>query len=102
MNKSTNTNNLNPETFDWKLVQIEMKSKLGLEIYESWLKKIIFVDLILLFDGYTIFKFVPGVYKFFLMDLYQKLFLNNHYLNTCNIFLDYAFLLINSFKEILA
>ncbi|MBD1138893.1 chromosomal replication initiator protein DnaA [Pelagibacterales bacterium SAG-MED46] len=44
MNKSTNTNNLNPETFDWKLVQIEMKSKLGLEIYESWLKKIIFVD----------------------------------------------------------
>jgi chromosomal replication initiator protein len=44
MNKSTNINNLNPESFDWKLVQNEMKSKLGLDIYESWLKKITFVD----------------------------------------------------------
>ena len=44
MNKSTNINNLNPERFDWKLVQNDMKSKLGLDIYESWLKKITFVD----------------------------------------------------------
>ena len=44
MNKSTNINNLNPESFDWKLVQNEMKIKLGLDIYESWLKKITFVD----------------------------------------------------------
>ena len=44
MNKSTNINNLNSESFDWKLVQNEMKNKLGLDIYESWLKKIIFVD----------------------------------------------------------
>ena len=44
MNKSTNINNLNSERFDWKLVQNEMKSKLGIDIYESWLKKIIFVD----------------------------------------------------------
>jgi chromosomal replication initiator protein len=44
MNKSTNINNLNPESFEWKLVQNEMKSKLGLDIYESWLKKITFVD----------------------------------------------------------
>ena len=44
MNKSTNINNLNSESFDWKLVQNEMKSKLGLDIYESWLKKITFVD----------------------------------------------------------
>ena len=47
MNKSTNTNNLNnykSENFDWKLVQLEMKNKLGLDIYESWLKKITFVD----------------------------------------------------------
>ena len=33
MNKSTNINNLKPEDFDWKLVQNEMKSKLGLDIY---------------------------------------------------------------------
>ena len=47
MNKSTNINNLNnfkSENFDWKLVQSEMKNKLGLDIYESWLKKITFVD----------------------------------------------------------
>ena len=44
MNKSTNINNLNPETFNWKLVQTEMKNKLGVDVYESWLKKIIFVD----------------------------------------------------------
>ena len=29
---------------DWKVVQSEMKSKFGLDIYESWLKKIDFVD----------------------------------------------------------
>ena len=47
MNKSTNINNLNDlksENFDWKLVQSEMKTKLGLDIYESWLKKITFID----------------------------------------------------------
>ena len=47
MNKSINKknlNNFNSEKLDWKLVQIEMKSKLGMDIYESWLKKIKFVD----------------------------------------------------------
>ena len=47
MNKSVNKNNLNnykSENFDWNLVQSEMKNKLGLDIYESWLKKITFVD----------------------------------------------------------
>ena len=47
MNKSINTKNISnfkSENFDWKLVQAEMKNKLGLDIYESWLKKIIFVD----------------------------------------------------------
>ena len=39
-----NINNFNSEKLDWKIVQIEMKSKLGLDIYESWLKKIKFVD----------------------------------------------------------
>ncbi len=47
MNKSINTNNINsfkPENFDWELVQAEMKNKLGIDIYESWLKKITFVE----------------------------------------------------------
>ena len=47
MNKSINTKNINnfkSENFDLKLVQAEMKNKLGLDVYESWLKKIIFVD----------------------------------------------------------
>ena len=47
MNKPSNINNLNNfkiDNFDWKLVQAEMKNKLGTDIFESWLKKIIFVD----------------------------------------------------------
>ena len=47
MNNSINTKNLNnfkSENFDWKIVQTEMKNKLGLDVYESWLKKISFVD----------------------------------------------------------
>ena len=47
MNKITNTKNLNNQissNFDWITVQNEMKSKLGLEVYESWLKKISFVE----------------------------------------------------------
>ncbi len=47
MNKLTNTKNINKfssEGFEWKQVQDEMKNKLGLEVYESWLKKISFVD----------------------------------------------------------
>tara|TARA_B100001057_G_scaffold499319_1_gene609505 strand:+ start:536 stop:1954 length:1419 start_codon:yes stop_codon:yes gene_type:complete len=37
-------NNLKSEKLDWNLVQSEMKNKLGIDIYESWLKKIIFVE----------------------------------------------------------
>ncbi len=47
MNKSINTKNINnfkSEEFNWKLVQAEMKNKLGQDVYESWLKKISFVD----------------------------------------------------------
>ena len=47
MNKSTNTNNFGTfksEKFNWSQVQLEMKSNLGLDDYESWLKKISFLD----------------------------------------------------------
>ena len=39
-----NLKNLNSESLKWKEIQAQMKNKLGLEIYESWLKKINFVD----------------------------------------------------------
>ena len=47
MNKTTNTHNINhfkSENLNWELVKTEMKNKLGSEIYESWLKKISFVE----------------------------------------------------------
>ena len=47
MNKSINTDNFNnftSEKFNWAQVQFEMKNKLGLDVYESWLKKISFID----------------------------------------------------------
>ena len=47
MNNTFSNKNLNthkPTTINWTSIQSEMKSKLGLEIYESWLKKINFVE----------------------------------------------------------
>ena len=45
-NSFTNKNfdNLKTLNLNWESVQLEMKNKLGLEIYESWLKKINFLD----------------------------------------------------------
>ena len=42
--KNKNLTNLKSEKIDWNLIQVEMKNKLGLDIYESWLKKISFVE----------------------------------------------------------
>jgi len=42
--KNKNLINLKTEKLNWSLIQDEMKNKLGLEIYESWLKKISFID----------------------------------------------------------
>jgi chromosomal replication initiator protein len=39
-----NLKELKPSKLNWNLVQTEMKNKLGLDIYESWLKKIDFVE----------------------------------------------------------
>ena len=45
MNKSPNNiNNLKIQIFDWSVIQTEMKNKIGLDVYESWLKKIDFLD----------------------------------------------------------
>ena len=45
-NSFTNKNfdNIETSNLNWASVQLEMKNKLGLEIYESWLKKINFLE----------------------------------------------------------
>ncbi len=47
MSKLTNNQNIDnfkSNSFDWRLVQADMKDKLGSEVYESWLKKISFIE----------------------------------------------------------
>ena len=47
MNNFTTNKNIetqNQTNLDWSLIQSQMKSKLGIEIFESWLKKINFVE----------------------------------------------------------
>ncbi len=47
MNKLTNNQNINnfkSNSFEWRLVQADMRDKLGSEVYESWLKKISLID----------------------------------------------------------
>tara|TARA_B100001057_G_scaffold181959_1_gene182691 strand:- start:469 stop:1875 length:1407 start_codon:yes stop_codon:yes gene_type:complete len=44
MKNSFTNQNLENKNLDWNLIQSDMKNKLGMEIYESWLKKIDFVE----------------------------------------------------------
>ena len=39
-----NLDNVKSENLNWNIIQEQMKIKLGSEIYESWLKKIIFIE----------------------------------------------------------
>ena len=39
-----NLDNLKSEILDWNAIQSDMKKQLGLDIYESWLKKISFLE----------------------------------------------------------
>ena len=41
--KNKDLKSSNQEKLEWDLIQTDMKNKLGLEIFESWLKKISFV-----------------------------------------------------------
>ena len=43
-NTTQNLKNTPSEALDWVLVQKDMKNKLGSDIYESWLRKIDFVE----------------------------------------------------------
>ena len=42
--KNKDLNRLKSNKLDWNLIQSEMKNKLGIDIYESWLKKIDFIE----------------------------------------------------------
>ena len=42
--KNLDSNKLKIKRLEWHLIQNEMKRKLGSEVYESWLKKIDFID----------------------------------------------------------
>ena len=44
MSNSVTNKNLKHQELDWGVIQSQMKDKLGIEIYESWLKKINFVE----------------------------------------------------------
>ena len=44
MNNIISNKNLELASLDWNAIQIQMKNKLGIEIYESWLKKINFAN----------------------------------------------------------
>ena len=44
MFSKNNLDNLKTNSLDWNLIQNEMKDKLGNEVYESWLKKINFLE----------------------------------------------------------
>ena len=43
MNNISNHKNFEKLNLDWTLIQSDLKSKLGSEIYESWIKKINFL-----------------------------------------------------------
>ena len=43
-NITQNLKSIAPESLDWSVVQKDMKAKLGSDIYESWLRKIDFVE----------------------------------------------------------
>ena len=44
ININKNLNNQKSRNIDWFLIQSEMKKKLGTDVYESWLKKINFIE----------------------------------------------------------
>ena len=43
-NISENLKNNSPQILDWTIIQKDMKSKMGTDIYDSWLRKIDFVE----------------------------------------------------------
>ena len=44
ISKNKKINDLKSDNLDWGVIQLEIKKKLGTDIYESWLKKINFVE----------------------------------------------------------
>ncbi len=51
MNNSVINKDLKQQDLDWNAIQLKMKDKLGSEVYDSWLKKINFLDV---FNNYIL------------------------------------------------
>ena len=43
-NITQNLENTSSQGIDWSLIQRDMKNKLGTDIYDSWLRKIDFIE----------------------------------------------------------
>ena len=56
--KNKELSSLKTVSLDWNIVQTQMKNKLGLEVYESWLKKINFLEE---FNNYILLS-VPTIF----------------------------------------
>ena len=59
-NKTQNLQSVSSEALDWAVVQKDMKNKLGSDIYESWLRKIDFVEEM---NSYVLFQFLPDSFE---------------------------------------
>ena len=53
MNNAHTNKSFDKISLDWKLIQSELKLKLGIEVYESWIKKI---ELVEEFHNYILFS----------------------------------------------
>ena len=75
MNNLNNTKNIQSfktENLDWNIIQSDMKNKLGLDIYESWLKKIGFVeDDLADFFSRLFYDFIAGFVYISLYKMHQ-------------------------------
>ena len=62
-NTTKNLKNVSSEALDWAVIQKDMKNKLGSDVFESWLKKIDFVEEM---NNYILFNLVSLRQKYFL------------------------------------
>ena len=80
MSNNNTTQNLkdnSSEVLDWVLVQKDMKNKLGSDIYESWLRKIDFVEEM---NNYIYLLYLVST-KFFLKHTIIDFKFVKHFLN---------------------
>ena len=68
-NLSKNTENYSSNKLDWNLICSEMKIKMGNDIYESWLKKIVFVEELKNYEALLIMRERTPITKNLILNL---------------------------------